>query len=86
MGVCIFHDWERIGEIKPLVNENSEFSYGGYIGHFALARCRKCGKEKLKAHHSGRIRRWYSYDEMTKAEYMGDDAVSRRYDRDKEVS
>lgn len=60
------HDWMRVAPIEPIA-EKTDFGQS-YIGHFALAECKRCGHFCLKEC-CGHFR-WYTGEELTKAEYM----------------
>lgn len=60
------HNYKRVGPIEP-IKEPEEFTNHGYIGHYALGKCKHCGKEKLIKCAGAYEWRWS--EEMTKEQY-----------------
>jgi len=64
-----FHNWRRVGIIKPIRTEGEFIGGSGFCeGHSALGECLRCGKKKLRQC-GGRFT-WYRLDEVTEEEYL----------------
>ncbi len=66
-----YHRWVRVGITKP-IRRQSDFTAGGYVGHFAMGRCEKC--EALGLRRVTGYWEWYHSDEETMDKYK------RRFD------
>ena len=63
------HDFERVGPVVPIKKENDWAKY--YMGHFAMGKCRRCGKLQMRNHRRpGESRSWSPREELTFEEYI----------------
>lgn len=66
------HNLVKIGPIEPLEISDEEreswFISDGYRGHFALGKCKRCGKEEFVRIYGSF--NWRGYEEMTEERYL----------------
>ncbi len=67
-GCILGHDYERLTTPKP-VKYGGEFDSNFFDGHYALGRCRNCGKYSMRQRYGNFS--YYPSDMKTKEEWLG---------------